>query len=237
MTYAMIYANARYVMLMFFLVFVCVFFFGPWFRYRLGQIHWHEAADLHMLFYAVQILALFAASGYTLVTSRLGKVLPVLLASALVVGQIGANYDERDESNNYYVRNFGRALLEHLPQNSILLVYVCTLLLPTCPPALLTSCHKLHPPGVRLHASPRPPSCPPAHLLTRIAVLLSRTLHICRTFTLLVAYHLQRIVCRPPIVCLPPIYNLLSASHLNDVTVSVGSAGRCLATLCLYLDP
>lgn len=41
----------------------------------------------------------------------------------LLSGQIGSNYQARDESSNRYIANFGEALLRGLPKDSILLLY------------------------------------------------------------------------------------------------------------------
>ena len=38
------------------------------------------------------------------------------VAIVLVALQVGRNYAERDESDNHYVQEFGRAILEGLPQ-------------------------------------------------------------------------------------------------------------------------
>jgi hypothetical protein len=38
------------------------------------------------------------------------------IAVCLVCIQVGRNFDKRNESQNYYVENYGRWILEHLPQ-------------------------------------------------------------------------------------------------------------------------
>jgi hypothetical protein len=65
----------------------------------------------------------FAKLGKMVVsTTKGGKVM--LCGTILLLGlQISTNFADRDESNNYAVRDFGNALLNGLPKDSILLCY------------------------------------------------------------------------------------------------------------------
>lgn len=74
----------------------------------------------------LQVVAIFACLGLTallrLIPRGLRGPLGWVFAAALVGAQLGQNYHMRDESNNTAVRDAGNALLNGLPQNSILLV-------------------------------------------------------------------------------------------------------------------
>eukprot|EP00040_Diaphanoeca_grandis_P019148 m.100896 g.100896 ORF g.100896 m.100896 type:complete len:653 (+) comp27284_c0_seq1:96-2054(+) len=73
------------------------------------------------------VLALFAGVGFHTINkvlrrkqSGIGFVAPCL-AVLLLSAQIGKNYEERNESSNVYIQQFGHVLLKGLPQDAILL--------------------------------------------------------------------------------------------------------------------
>ena len=84
------------------------------------------------LFYGVQqrfwlqpllIVSLFMGAGFDLIV-RKTKLPPIVaLAIALAIGltQVGLHYEKQNESDNYFVRDFGRVILGPLPKNAILL--------------------------------------------------------------------------------------------------------------------
>lgn len=79
---------------------------------------------------ALVFVFLWAAVGLSMllgwVLARLpprAKVLTPLLASFLVVFQLSANFRAQDQSENTVVASWGRALLQELPEDALLLVY------------------------------------------------------------------------------------------------------------------
>lgn len=84
------------------------------------------------LFYGVQqrfwiqpliVVMVLAGSGFSWMMRRfrVPRAAALFMASAICAVQISVHWSQQDESQNYYVRNFGRALLAPLPPNSILL--------------------------------------------------------------------------------------------------------------------
>eukprot|EP00039_Didymoeca_costata_P011170 m.155089 g.155089 ORF g.155089 m.155089 type:complete len:707 (-) comp15087_c0_seq2:60-2180(-) len=83
------------------------------------------------------LVALLGGLGFWHVTRKLTKgakkkdaqdssstnLFPLAIAVLLLSAQIAANYNERDESQNIHIRDFGRSLLAGLKNNSILLTY------------------------------------------------------------------------------------------------------------------
>ena len=73
------------------------------------------------------IFNLLAGVGFAYIVKvferKLGSLDAIALATVwvLVATQIGANFEERDESQNTFVQDFGYQLLNGLPKNSILL--------------------------------------------------------------------------------------------------------------------
>eukprot|EP00054_Salpingoeca_dolichothecata_P029263 m.229359 g.229359 ORF g.229359 m.229359 type:complete len:477 (+) comp26440_c0_seq1:751-2181(+) len=95
--------------------------------------NWRANLDIHnVLLAGVQerfwlqpsmIAAVFAGLGFSYVSNRFkfSQVLSLGIGGLLICAQVGRNLHERDESHNTAVRDFGKTLLEHLPENSILL--------------------------------------------------------------------------------------------------------------------
>eukprot|EP00041_Stephanoeca_diplocostata_P028814 m.833253 g.833253 ORF g.833253 m.833253 type:complete len:339 (+) comp23442_c0_seq5:451-1467(+) len=84
---------------------------------------WMQPNLLFALAAGVGATALFRRVGAWLGRPAQLESVALVAAIALLAVQININYEERDESANFYVRDFGRSLLEGLPNNSILLTY------------------------------------------------------------------------------------------------------------------
>lgn len=115
----------------------------------LGFFNWRANLDLsNPLLAGVQerfwmqpnmVIVLFAGMGFKWILSTIGVVsssssgsknggskggmVALTLAVALLAAQVQSNYNDRDESKNTYVRDFGHSMLQGLPPNSILLCY------------------------------------------------------------------------------------------------------------------
>lgn len=66
------------------------------------------------------LVFLFAGFGMTKVFSS-GMIIPFVLTVTFVSAQIVLNHDVSDQSDNFYMENYGRALLESVPENSLIL--------------------------------------------------------------------------------------------------------------------
>jgi hypothetical protein len=109
---------------------ICRLFFALWVGYCTFFNSLSNLPVEQPLFFGVQqrfwmqpllLVSIFAAVGFSRVASRLSPRSRFAITAVLISLHIARSFDHSNESNNVYIRDFGRTLLAGLPNGSLLL--------------------------------------------------------------------------------------------------------------------